>query len=451
MPPPSVSDVALFRFAILSEVRVRVLRGQSVARAVREVATFEHLGADGRPSRVSARSIYRWLTALGDGGIHGLAPTPRSPMASHVLEPALVAFLAAERRADFRASIPELLRRAVVAGLIGSPAEVDRTTVWRTFRRLGLRTRTGRAPPLDQRRFAKESRMQIVLCDGKHFRAGPRSVRRVALFFIDDATRYVPHVVVGPSESALLFLRGLHGLLERVGKMDIVYDDHGPGFIAGDSHAVLGKLNVGYVHGTVGYPQGRGKIERFNRTADDGVLRSLARDGVDPDCLALELRLDHYLRQDYNRQPHSSLGGETPEARFLADDRPLRPYLDPESLRRNFFVHEERVVSNDHVISFEGVAYEVPRGLAAQRIRLTRDVLEPGHLRLDHDGRSIRLHPVDLHANARARRAGAAPTIDQASTAISAANRAADQALAPITQADGGFSAGDPDKENPWT
>jgi hypothetical protein len=39
--------------------------------------------------------------------------------------------------------------------------------------------------------------MQMVLCDGKHFRAGAARLRRVALFFLDDATRMGLHVVVG--------------------------------------------------------------------------------------------------------------------------------------------------------------------------------------------------------------------------------------------------------------
>ena len=449
VPPPP--DAVLFRFAVLSKVRIRVLRGEDLAVAVRVVAAEEHIGVDQRPCHVSTRTIYRWWAAWVSGGVPALAPALRAARASDVLDPGLVDFLVAEKRADGRASIPELVRRAVDVGLLQRPADVDRTTVWRALRRLDVRTRTGRAPPLDSRRFAKENRMQIVLCDGKHFRAGRQGLRRVALFFIDDATRYVPQVVVGPSETAVLFLRGLHRVLERVGKMDVLYDDHGSGFTADDSHAVLTNLDIGIVHGTVGYPPGRGKIERFNRTAEEAILRFLARDEVDPDCMALELRLAHYLAHDYNRQPHSSLAKQTPEARFLADDRALRPYPDGEGLRRKFFVWEERLVSNDHVVSLDSVYYEVPRGLAGQRVRIARDVFDPKHLLLHHEGQSIRLHPVDLHANARARRGISPPPADPPTTAVGAARSAAEKALAPITQPDGGFPAADPDKEPPWT
>ncbi len=83
-------------------------------------------------------------------------------------------------------------------------------------------------------------------------------------------------------------------------------------------------------------------------------------------------------------------------------------------------------------------------------MRIARDVLDPKHLRLDHDGQSIRLQPVDLHANARARRGKTPPPAEALTTAVGAARSAADRALAPITQPDGGFPAADPDKEPPW-
>lgn len=227
----------------------------------------------------------------------------------------------------------------------------------------------------------------------------------------------------------------------------MVYFDHGSAFIADDSHAVLARLDIAYVHGTKGYPQGRGKIERFNRTAQEEILRDLTRESVDPDCVSLELRLAHFL-DGYNQSPHESLQKQTPKKLFDEDDRPLQRYLDPAALRADFSVQEERRVTNDHVISLDGVLYEVPRGLAGQRIVVHRDVLEPDHILLDHQGRSIRLHPVDLHANARARRGVTSPIPEKLPPA-GASSRASEAALRPITQADGGFSDLN-DQETSW-
>lgn len=56
----------------------------------------------------------------------------------------------------------------------------------------------------------------MVLSDGKHFRAGALRARRVAMFFLDDATRCGLHVVVGTEgESAELFLRDPFEVVSR--------------------------------------------------------------------------------------------------------------------------------------------------------------------------------------------------------------------------------------------
>lgn len=92
----------------------------------------------------------------------------------------------------------------------------------------------------DTRRFAHPHRMNMVLCDGKHFRAGIHRLRRVVLYFLDDCTRMVLHAVVGTSENTLLFLRGLFEMVQRVGLLDGLYMDHGPGFIAYDTGSARG-------------------------------------------------------------------------------------------------------------------------------------------------------------------------------------------------------------------
>jgi hypothetical protein len=95
------------------------------------------------------------------------------------------------------------------------------------------------------------------------------------------------------------------------------------------------------VLGTAAYPEGHGKIEKFNQTAQTQALRGLvgAAD-VDDDCGALELRLSHDLDHSYNRQPHEALDGQTPLDRFEADTRALRfPATDAE-LADRFVVTE---------------------------------------------------------------------------------------------------------------
>jgi len=441
--PPS--QTALFRYSVLAQVAALELAGKSRGRAARIVAARDHVVPDGKLTRVKLRTLQRWLAAYdaADGDLAALEPKSRKRTTTSVVLPeALVAFVKEEKIRDPRASVPELIRRARVREVIAQDLPVDRTTAWRACVRMGLPTRYRPSRrELDSRRWRYPHRMQCILADGKHFRAGPGRLRRVALFFLDDATRYALGVLVGTAESTDLFVRGLHRLVCEHGLMDLVYLDHGPGFISSDTEVVVVQgLQAWLLHGQVKYPQAHGAIERFNRTANEQALRGLpgALD-VDPDCVALTLRLQHFCEQ-YNDRPHEGLDGDTPRQRWEAG-RPLRFPQDDDDLYRCFVVRELRTVSSDHVIRHGGALWEAPRGMADDKVEVIRHVLD-GRLFVVHHGEVIELHELDLAANATQRRGDPADNrpLDGEGIPNTAAALAFAQDMAPIVGPDGGFS-----------
>ena len=408
-PAGAPSPVGLFRYQVVCRVSCREREGLARAEAVRATAAEDHVGPEGFVRPVSERSIYRWCRAFGRRGFAGLVPArhrKRPVPVSLVLSDELLDFVGAQKKQDRHASIPELIRRARELGVVSPRQPLDRTTVWRALRRRGIETPRGRSSRTrDTRRFAYPHRLDMVLCDGKFFRAGAQRRKRVVLVFLDDASRYGLHAVVGSSENAALFLRGLYETLCRHGLMTALYLDRGPGFRALDTLAVAARLDVHIILGAAGYPEGHGKVEKFHQSAWKAVLRGLdRRPDVDPDCGALELRLQHYLREVYNHLPHEGIGGMTPAERFRTDERALRLPESREALRRDFVVHLERRVTADHVVSLNSVSYEVPRGLAGQRVQLQRNVLD-NSVAVLHDGRFVTIAPVDLTRNAHAPRA----------------------------------------------
>jgi putative transposase len=441
--PSDVSAEALFRFRVVSEVLTEVMRGhkRGFGWAVKAVASRPHTELDGSSRKVSARTLYRWVAAYERGGLSALEPAKRKRVAtSAVLPETLVSFLREEKDLDPLASVPELLERARERGKLGRLEAVDRSTVWRALVRMGLPTR--RRPTKhegDARRFAYPHRMQMVLCDGKHFRAGVNRLRRVVLYFLDDCTRFGLHAVVGTSESAELFLRGLFEVVQRYGLMDALFLDNGPGFIADDTYRVMGQLERALIFGTKAYPEGHGKIERFNQTSIAAVLRGL--DGaveVDPDLHALELRLQHYLDR-YNDRPHESLGKQTPRSRWEADSRELCFPESEDQLKARFVVTEERRVSKDHIIQYDGGLYEAPRGLSSQKVLVHRQVLTD-ELSVPEGERLVRLHPVDLAGNARDRRGRRTARVQEEVAPVkTAAILAFERDHAPVVDAGGGF------------
>ena len=448
-PPSAPSAEALRRYSVVAQVEALILGGWHTSAAVREVATRDHVHLDGRPLHISVRTIQRWRVAYAEGGMAALEPKSRTRTeTSQTLSPTLVSFLRTEKKRDPRASVPELLRRARARGIVPQDLPVDRTTVWRACRRMGLVTR---AQPSkregDMRRWQYPQRMQCVLCDGKHFRAGGTRQRRVALFYLDDATRYGLDVIVGPSESTHLFLHGLYGLIRQHGLPDLLYLDQGSGFTSDDTLAVVeGGLGAWLIHGRARYPQGHGVVERFNRTAHDQALRGL--DGaadVDPDYPALALRLRHYL-QRYNDTPHETLGGDTPKQRW-EQGRPLRFPDDEDDLYRRFVVRQPRKVSTDHVIKMDGRLWEAPRGLGDAWVEVVRHVLD-GRLWVLHEGRMVELAELDPTANATNRRAAGDADRPVASEGVptTAADLAFAQDFRPLVDPEGGFP--EPDDED---
>lgn len=445
-------DDALFRFLLVSKVRTLQQQGLSRSQAIRAVSAEKHHHDGQKMKTVSSRSLYRWMKAYETKGFDGLSLNlRRRKPSSWVISRELLDFFKREKEQDPLTSLPELIRRARERELISEISEVNRTTLWRCLGRMGVNTRRRRTGTIyrDKRRFAYPHRMDMVLCDGKHFRAGVGRLRRVALFFLDDATRLGLEVVVGTSETTELFLRGVYDTILRHGIMSALYVDNGSGFSSKGSTLVLKQLGVLFIHGEVAYPSARGKIERFNQTASMRCLRNLdSNPTVDPTCSALQLRLRHFLFKQYNHTPHEGLKGQTPWERFHSDTRSLRFRENAAKLKADFVLHHRRRVSHDNIVSFKGVPYEMPIGYEGAQVILRRHMIEKT-LSFIHQGREMILRPPDVHANALSTRSKPACGKDQESTSLlpeSSAQIAFNREYRPIVDQNGGFTG---DQDNP--
>ena len=188
-PTGSPSPEALYRFRVVCDVLGRQLRGEKRQHAVATVAgDLPSVLSGGASQRAGPRTIYRWLAAFEKDQIQGLERSPRLlTKSSVVLSERLLAYVAAQKEEDVRASLPELLRRARVVGILAEQEPVDRTTLYRACLRMGIPVERRRGAKVrDSRRFAYPHRMDMLLSDGKHFRAGVLRARRLAMFFLDS-------------------------------------------------------------------------------------------------------------------------------------------------------------------------------------------------------------------------------------------------------------------------
>jgi putative transposase len=397
------SNIVIDRYTVVAKLLAKVAAGMTLAEALALMTKTPMTSLNGRTLRLSKRTLQRWLAQYRAQGISGLSPiSRRSNVPSKVLSRDFIDFLTMTKTTDPDASIPEVIRQGHLLGIIRPGESVSRVSVWRAAQRLHLPLFSDKARENDdKRRFSYAHRMQMTLSDGKHFRAGAKSRRRVVITILDDASRFVLGAAVGKTESSALFLSCLWKVILRWGLPDSLFMDNGSAFVAKDVATICARLDIKLIFGSEGYAEGHGKIERYHQSIKQDLLRSF-RDNpaIDADCQALTLRIEHYNTHVYNRRGHESLGGISPEERFLSDKRLLRPVADPERIREYFVITSRRKVSRDHIVKVRGVPYEMPRGYAGTIVPVSKHLLDKT-VSIIHEGKTLVLHRVDPVLNAK--------------------------------------------------
>jgi hypothetical protein len=130
---------------------------------------------------------------------------------------------------------------------------------------------------------------------------------------------------------------------------------------------------------------------------------------------------------------------ETPWERWSRDPRPLQ-HLTEDELSRAFVTYVERTATNDRLVSIDGVLYELPRevGRTGKKVLVTHRLLD-GTYHVVSNERLVRIHAVDLAANARSPRArpGGAEEEAKAPPEKTAADLSFERELGPVTDPDG--------------
>ena len=142
--------IALWRWALIEPAMDPALTSRQRGAVVRQLASREHEGPDGRMVSVSRRTIDRWVVARREGGFDALVPSPRQcpPRAGTETEE-LAAGLKMENPARTGAQVRRIL--AVQLGWAPSVRTIQR---WLEARE--LTTRPGGAPPEAFGRFEAE-------------------------------------------------------------------------------------------------------------------------------------------------------------------------------------------------------------------------------------------------------------------------------------------------------
>jgi putative transposase len=360
-------EIALYRYALIRPLADPALSASERGKLVRQLASQVHLGPFGEPVTVSRATLDRWIRAWRSAGFDALIPAeaqvePRTDPG--VLE--LAARLKAERRARTAAHIARII--AQQRGWTPSAR-----TLQRHFARLELGTRPDGNPPKAFGRFEAAACDELWVSDGLH---GPIIDDRRAVLFalLDDHSRYVVGHRWGYGEDTLGMQAALHDAVKTHGCPQRLYCDNGAAYSSHQLAWSAAVLDIKLVHSRPGKPQGRGKIERWNRTVRDQFLVEVdttpAGGGSACGSLAeLNGLFTAWLHQRYHRGVHSETGA-APAQRYHAEGRDRPPTPDPAQLRRAFLWREQRKVTAFATVSLHANRYEVDAALVGRVVDL---------------------------------------------------------------------------------
>jgi putative transposase len=374
--------VALARWQVIAAATDERLAPAERGRVVSEIAAQVHRDADGRPWRVTTRTVYRWLAAWRRDGFDGLTPSLRRDVGTYKVDAAVLELAAALRReapARSAAHIAEILGRT--RGVAVHPRTLQRFFAANGLERARL-----------EGRHRAYGRFEAAAC-GDRWTAdawdGPPvdqlRGRHAQLFsVIDDHSRLVAHGAFYPDVSERSFQHCLRTGIARRGLPRRLYVDNGAAFVSGQLQLICARLGVAVTHSLPYRPQGRGKKERFYRTVAEQFAVEADVTGVDT-LAELNRWWAGWVEQVYHRRVHR-VTGQAPADRWAAGADQVTAAPDPATLAAAFRWTVQRTVTKTATVSLHGNRYTVDPMLVGYRVELRYDPEDLTRIEVFRDG-----------------------------------------------------------------
>ncbi len=397
-------QIAVFRFGVIHEfVGGAVLDYGEQERLLGEKCARKWQIPYSNRTRVSRGTMLSWIKQYKENGskLESLYPKDREDRKkSRAIDAHTAENLIALRKSMPRATVPALIKIMEKRRLVSSGIRLKATTVYRFLHSHKLMKPLAGHP--DRRKFEAELPNDLWQSDVMHgplVTAEPRQKKSYLIAFLDDHSRLVPYARFYLSEKLEDFSDAFEKALLKRGLPRKLYVDNGAAYRSKHLEHITASLGIALVHAKPYQPQGKGKIERFNRRVRQQFLPTL------PSTLSLDdlnERFDAWLRQDYHVTRHSAIG-QTPMQRFTSRMECIRPA--PDNLSDHFRTVVRRRVFKDRTVTINGLLFEAPVALIGQRVDLFYHPDRPRKVEILFSNKSYGfLTPVDLAVNCRVKR-----------------------------------------------
>ncbi len=354
-------EIALFRKEVLDEVDGEGLpRGELSARIEALAARLWAPPFHRRERQYTVRTLWAWWSAYKKGGLQALVPVSRKGAAREITPEILVAAIEARKEVPSRSTVT-IIDVLVLAGSV-APGKLKRSTLDRHLAAAGYSRRMLKT--LGNKVFTR-----LLFLHPNDFWIGDyheapilwvpatQTYKTVHLSaFIDHYAKLVPHSQWYDNERIATLDDTLKKAFLKRGKPKKLYVDRGPSYRSDDFAFACDLLGVRMVHSKAYTSEGRGGIERFNRTVADGFEPEVRAAKIES-LEQINLFWEAWLERRYHLAPHGTTG-EPPVDRF-AQPGFVPDFPDPVLLADTFRVRGKRKVHpKSATVEVEGRAYQ---------------------------------------------------------------------------------------------
>jgi len=360
--------------------RLEVL-GRVLDRRLTQAQAAEQLG-------LGIRQVERLCRRLRIEGPRGLVSRKRGRTSNRKLPDDLrrrALDLIVSRYTDFGPTLAAEKLRAIH----GVAVSVETLRRWMIDAELWVpRSQRQRVHQPRRRRSCLGELIQIDGCDHEWFE--DRAPRCTLLVYVDDATSRLMELRFVPSESTFSYFAATRTYVERHGKPVAFYSDQASIFRINATEPrktegmtqfsrALSELNIDIICAST--PQAKGRVERAHLTLQDRLVKELRLQSISTteaaNAYAPEFMAAYNER--FGREP-------------LSDHDAHRPVRDDEDLARIFTLQEDRKISKELTLHYQGNVYLIdpnPETLCL-RGRMCRVYADArGRVEVRREGRSL--------------------------------------------------------------
>jgi len=338
---------------------------------------------------ISERTLRRYLENYRKHGLKGLEPTGRAEAGTFKAIPAHILELAMQCKRE----LPERSVRNIITILEKEghikPGAILRSTLSHNLLALGhstklLRYETGTRAA---RRFVRQGRNTLWQSDVKFGPYVPddkgKKRRTYLASFIDDCTRVVTHSEFYFNHRVPVLEDCFRKAMLKFGKPDSVYVDNGKEFVSRWMRIGCARLGIRHLRTAPYSAPSKGKVERFQRTAEE-FIRETALTKI-TDLAHLNTLYRAWLEEGYQHKEHGGIGDLTPLQVFQKDEKRIR-FATPEECYDAFLHEETRTVDKTGCFSVRNVTFEAGVAFIRKKVDVRFDPFDLSVVEVWHGG-----------------------------------------------------------------